>query len=329
MVGATFANTSNVAGNLGVTGAGGSILLDGNAGVQGKVSHHTGSTVTCIPAGSCPIKVAGVIEEIDMSAVAADAIAASAAYAAMTATQTYNGNITTSTSIGGNGCINVIQINGDIDLNGTKELTLSGTVEDYFVVNVTGYMETIGNADIVLDGIEPHQVIFNFTTPGEHVSLQGDSGGNFTILNVGGEVFLAGNSGGRGSLLCRPDAPRVPGQRRLLRRALRVPQSQLPGSGVHRLQHPDPGHAQGRSLGNASFFNVYFDTDDFEGHIEHFRLDAAGVVRDSNDDPAIDNVTNLFVGPPHWDAAVGCAPTAPARSTPPSPERGSTSTTPT
>ena len=305
MQGAAFANTSNVAGNLGVTGGGGDILLQGNAGVEGKVSHHTGSTVACVPAGSCPIKVAGVIEEVDMSAVEADVLAAAAAFAAMTPTQTFNGNLTSATSIGGNGCINVIQINGSIDLNGTKEITLSGTVEDYFVINITGDMETQGNADIVLDGIEPHQVIFNFTTPGSEVDLQGDSGGNFTILNTGGEVYLAGNAGGRGAYYAGQNQLVFQGSVDFFGEPFECrnpscPDPEFTGSNIQ-----IPATAQGRSLGNASFFNVYFDTNDFEGHIEHFRLDAAGVVRDVNDDPAIDPMTNLFVGPPHWDAAVG------------------------
>ena len=305
LVGSTFANSSVVAGNIGVTGSGGSVEVQGAAGVAGIVGHEPGSTVTCTPAGDCPSKILGGIVSQDMSGPEADLRAASAAFAAMAPTQTY-GNLTNATSIGGNGCINVIQINGEIDLNGTTTISLTGTVDDYFVINVTGDFLTSGNAEVVLDGLDPSQVIFNLVTPGATVELGGDSGGNFTILNPDGSIYLHGNSGGRGAYYAGATELTFQGNTDFFGEPFgcnlpACPDPEFTGSNIQ-----TPATAQGRSLGNASFFNVFFDLDDLEGHVEHYRLDGAGVIKDQMDVDAIDPMTDLFKATrdPYWDAAV-------------------------
>ncbi|MBW2269632.1 MAG: hypothetical protein JRH16_13745 [Deltaproteobacteria bacterium] len=180
-------------GNIGV-GDGGSAELQGSAAIDGYIEHHPGATVID------GHKAAGGVTAVDMTGAVADAIAASATFAAMSATQTFSG-IDNQVTVTGNGCINVIQVNGDIDLRGNDILRFKGGPEDYFVVNVDGFIETRGTTDIVLDGLEPNQVIFNITKPGAAVNLGGNSGGYGTFLNVAGEIYLHGNSGGRGAYI--------------------------------------------------------------------------------------------------------------------------------
>ena len=74
-----------------------------------------------------------------MSGPVADLFTASAAFAAMPVSQVF-GAITGSTTITGNGCINVINIVGGIDITGTDELRIQGSSEDYFIINITGDM---------------------------------------------------------------------------------------------------------------------------------------------------------------------------------------------
>jgi hypothetical protein len=303
--GSAWANSLTVPGNIGVTGAAGNILVQGNALVGGTAGHEFGSTVACIPAADCPTMIPGGIVEQDMSGPAADAIAASALFAAMTPTQTYGG-LNRSTSMAGNGCINVIQVNGDIDLNGNETIKLSGTSEDYFVINLTGDLITDGTADIELDGMEPSHVIFNMTTPGAEVELGGGSGGDFTILNPFGEIYLHGNSGGRGAYYA--------GQNRLFFQGnadfygnpfacgnASCPDPELTGANIQA-----PATPQGRSLGNSSFFYAWFDLNTYEGHLEHYRLTANGTIMDESGVDAIDGVTNEFSATrdPYFDAAI-------------------------
>lgn len=304
--GSVWTSTGTVTGNIGVSGTSGTIHVQGNAEVAGIAGHHPGSTVYCTPAGSCGTKIKGGIVQQDMSGPAIDAVAASVAFAAMPATQTYNGNLRSNTTIAGNGCINVIDINGDIDLDGDERVKLSGTSDDYYVINVTGSILTDGTADIVLDGMEPSHVIFNLVTPGERVELGGNSGGDFTILAPYGEVYLHGNSGGRGAYYAGQTRLIFQGNADFIGNPFACGNGSCPDPELTGANIQTPATPQGRSTGNSSFFYAYFDLNTYEGHLEHFRLGPAGTIWDESDVDAIDPVTHEFSSTrdPYWDAAI-------------------------
>jgi Tfp pilus tip-associated adhesin PilY1 len=67
-----------------------------------------------------------------------------------------------------------------------------------------------------------------------------------------------------------------------------------------------PATPQGRSLGNSSFFYAWFDLATYEGHLEHYRLTAAGSIMDEAGVNAIDSVTKEFEAgrDPYFDAAI-------------------------
>jgi choice-of-anchor A domain-containing protein len=95
-------------------------------------------------------------------------------------TQTINSSVTTNTTITGNGGLNVIKINGDINLGGSNSLTLSGGASDIFVVNVTGSLTINGSSNLgISGGVTAGHVLWEFIGP---------NGGNLTT-QVGNTVF--------------------------------------------------------------------------------------------------------------------------------------------
>jgi hypothetical protein len=67
-------------------------------------------------------------------------------------------------TIQGNGGLNVIQINGNIDLSGSSQLILKGSASDVFVINITGTLNISGTTAIPLSGgLTANHVLFNFT----------------------------------------------------------------------------------------------------------------------------------------------------------------------
>jgi len=318
--GNTLGNTLDVPGNIGMTGdtyPPAEVRLDGSASVGGKVDHHPGSQVRCTPISLCTTAILGGINERDMSGPHADLLAFSAALSAMTPTQTY-GSITRTTTISGNGCINVIQVNGNIDLGGKSALTFSGSSDDYFVVNVTGDVLTSGTAELLLNGMEPSNVVVNLLTPGKRVELGGDSGGDFTIVVPYGSAYLHGTSGGTGAYYAGVDKLHFQGSVTYYGDPFTCTDTSCPDPELTGANIQTPATPQGRGFGSTSFFYAYFDLSDYEGHLEHFRLDAAGVIRSADlaASQAVNPATREFYplssepgGPPYrtpyWDAAVG------------------------
>jgi hypothetical protein len=303
LIGSVFAESTYVGpatdGNIG-GGPGGSVLLQGAAAINGHIHHHPFTPVT----GGA--QAFGGVAPRDMLPVIADAVAASAAYEALTPTQTF-ASLTTSATITGNGCINVVQVRGEIDLENREELTFRGTSDDYFVVNVYGPIEVTGNAEIILDGLNPHQVIFNILDPGEDVHLQGDGTADGTFLNIGGDIDIQGNAGGRGAYMAGGSLLRFQGNADFYGEAFecgRVPACPDPERSGVNIQTPST--PTGRSTGNTPFFYAYYDTSNFEGHLEAFRVSPNGTVKDLLDVAAIDPVTDLPLSTrtPFWDAGV-------------------------
>jgi len=106
-----------------------------------------------------------------------------AAYAkGLLATQTF-ADITTATTITGNGGLNVI----DVANIHNAPLTLKGTSSDFFVINVSGSLQT--NVAMTLNGVSASNVLFNFTgTSGNVFQTSGGDTLYGTFLSVyGGE----------------------------------------------------------------------------------------------------------------------------------------------
>jgi len=98
----------------------------------------------------------------NLSGADADARAASLADAALPPTQVF-GNITSTTTITGNGGLNVIDV-GTINLMDT--LTLAGTASDVFIINVSGDFTCNGCAISLSGGVTYTNVLFNVFNAG-------------------------------------------------------------------------------------------------------------------------------------------------------------------
>lgn len=106
------------------------------------------------------------------------------AYAAsLTATQTF-GNITSATTITGNGGLNVI----DVSNIHNAPLTLNGTANDYFIINVSGQIQT--NQAMTLEGgVLASHVLFNLTGTGTVLQTSGGDQLYGTFLATDGGQF--------------------------------------------------------------------------------------------------------------------------------------------
>ena len=62
--------------------------------------------------------------------------------------------------------VSVYHINGRINLGTGKTLTISGNAADKFVINVTQGLDLGSGASIVVEGVQPGNVLFNFTGGG-------------------------------------------------------------------------------------------------------------------------------------------------------------------
>jgi hypothetical protein len=128
------------------------------------------------------------------STVAADAAEVSNYAASLTATKTFATNITSATTLTGDGGLNVI----DVKSIQNAALTFKGTAKDIFIVNVSGTYQT--NKSMTLQGVTAAQILFNFTgtsgnvlsTSGGDCTTNGKANGN-TCLDG---TFLATDGGG-------------------------------------------------------------------------------------------------------------------------------------
>jgi choice-of-anchor A domain-containing protein len=109
------------------------------------------------------------------------------------ATQTF-GSITSSTTIVGNGGLNVIQINGNVNLT-SANLLFHGTPSDIFVVNISGSMALTGSGFVSPSGgVYDTRVLLNFTGPGT-LTASGTPTVNATILAPNQAANFSGTFG--------------------------------------------------------------------------------------------------------------------------------------
>ncbi len=153
-------NQGNVNGNVGIGGGNGTLE---KSTVQGNLVLAPGANPDV---HSKDFFVTGTTTVNGLSRAFQDAINASAAFAALSPSQSF-GNITSSLVIMGVGGTNVIAVNG-IDINGGS-ITFNGGANDIFVVNVTEGMQ-LSHAQIILaGGVTSDHLIFNFANTGSEL----------------------------------------------------------------------------------------------------------------------------------------------------------------
>ena len=127
-----------------------------------------------------------------LAQVDSDAASTAAAAAALTPTQTF-GTIAHSTTVTGNGGVNVIAINGNI----RNSLILSGTSSDIFIVNVTGNVNLSGAATLGLaGGVTAGHVLYNFTGSHGSINIAASGSINGTLLAPTYDVTAVGTFNG-------------------------------------------------------------------------------------------------------------------------------------
>lgn len=170
----------------------GAVFYDGTGNVSGSLQ-ITPPVVTVSPS---------------VTSVALTAAQNFSSYAASLPVTQRFGNINNTTTIFGNGGLNVI----DVANIRNAQLVLSGTASDVFVINVSGSIQT--NQPITLSGVSASHVLFNLTgTSGNILQTSGGNvlygtylatnGGQFqfaqlnltgALINTGGDVHFVGGS---------------------------------------------------------------------------------------------------------------------------------------
>jgi hypothetical protein len=186
------------------------VTVNGNEGVSqgGSLTNMAPSTITGnayeFVAGQYtgPGKLLGslIINPALLTQNDIDAANASAAAAALAPTQTLSG-VSSSTVVNGNGGLNVIDVNGNI----TNSLTLNGSANDFFVVNVTGNIALGGSTSLGLSGgVTADHVLYNLIGSSGSVATHVGNTLNGTLLGLNynfnldgtfnGEIIGGGNS---------------------------------------------------------------------------------------------------------------------------------------
>ena len=295
MSGSAFADN----GNIGMAGGNAAkVIMSGGATIDGYIHHHLGTSVSLWS----PAAAGSGTAVRDMSQQKQDVLDFSAALAAFASTQFYPG-INNTLTIKGNGCINIIEVKGDIAVSGTKVLTLNGGPDDYFVFNVyDGSANFSGTGSIVLTGgLESHHVVFNLLKAGADAVLSGDGLANATFVTVNGKAVVSGAGSSLGAFYA--DGLSLSGGGSFEGRPFQCDcttiDPALLGTNVQR-----PAAAANRGAGNSHFFLASFNFEAEEGKLEALRLDTAGDIFDRNGLPAVDPATNLFEAgrTPYWEA---------------------------
>ncbi|MDR3605961.1 MAG: hypothetical protein P4M08_01115, partial [Oligoflexia bacterium] len=115
-------------------------------------------------------------------------------------TAVYKG-ITSSTTINGNGSLNVIQVNGDLSLSGGKTLSLNGGANDLFLINVTGNVTLSGGSSIAVGStLPPANVLIRLTSAGSSIMISGGANAAGTFLATQGSATISGAGKIEGSI---------------------------------------------------------------------------------------------------------------------------------
>ena len=287
-------------GNIGLAGGNSAkVVMSGGATIDGYIHHGSGTSLSLWS----PAAAGSGTAVRDLSQQRQDVLDFSAALAGFPPNQTYPSGINSTTTIVGNGCINIIEVRGDISVSGTKALTLKAGPDDYFIFNIyDGSTNFSGTGSIVLTGgLESHHVVFNLLKSGADAVLSGDGLANSTFVSVNGKAVVSGAGASKGAFYT--DGMSLSGGGSFEGRPFQCDcttiDPALLGTNVQR-----PAAPANRSSGNAHFFLASFDFEAEEGQLEALRIDAPGDIYDKNGDLAVDPATNLFEAAraPYWEA---------------------------
>jgi hypothetical protein len=161
-----------VNGNVGI-GSMGLVHLSGGATLLGALYADPLATIL-VDGGSA---FGGGTNIISFAAIQNAAIAENTAAALLTPTQTFPNGIQTATTIIGNGGQNVIAVNGQLHLSSGQNLTISGGPSDTFIFNFAqgAGFQLDGGASIILNGVSPNNVLFNFPGTGQQIQTSGNA----------------------------------------------------------------------------------------------------------------------------------------------------------
>ncbi len=212
--GSSYLNFSAVTvnGNVGV-GSGGSLNLMSPSTINGDVYLTSAGQMY----GPGTLNGTSTVNAPYVAQAISDAMTAYNTATALAPTVTINGNLTTNTSITGNGGMNVIKITGNVNLN-SQSLTLNGTSADTFVINVAGGFDLGGNGGIVAGaGVSASQILINVESSGTKLTSKVGNIVDGTLLapydplefhSVSGAIFAGG--GGEVKLMSDATVDNVP-----------------------------------------------------------------------------------------------------------------------
>ncbi len=147
---------------------------------------------TASNSNSSKVVVRGGTVQRDLAQANADALNASTAAALLTPTAVFEW-IAKSQTITGRPGLNVIVVDSIVLSAGT--LTISGGVQDEFIINVTGKLTlSLGSAIRLAGGLLPSRVMFNVARPGDDVTLSGASKISGSVLVACNRLRLSGAS---------------------------------------------------------------------------------------------------------------------------------------
>src|SRR5208282_2686387 len=132
-------NQLQIGGNVGIGASGQIDVSSGGDNFPGTLFADPTAKVT-ISKGS---GFAGGVVTQSMAAIQNAALAAASAFGSLSPTQTLS-QISSATTITGNGGQNVILVNGSVNLSSKQNLTISGGSNDTFIFNITGGMNLNG-----------------------------------------------------------------------------------------------------------------------------------------------------------------------------------------
>ena len=191
MSGSAFADN----GNIGLASGDKKVALSGGSTIDGYIHHHAGTSLDLWS----PAAAGSGTAVKDLDGARADAISFANIIAALPATQT-EPEINNDITFNGNGCVNIIEIKGDVTVGSGKKITLNGGPDDYFLFNVYGSVNFSGDSSITLTGgVTSNHVVFNVRIAGKNISISGDSAANATFITETGKLTASGGGSSLGA----------------------------------------------------------------------------------------------------------------------------------
>lgn len=146
----------------------------------------------------------GSVSSVDLSNQIKTIVDTNKSFQDLVATVTLSG-IKDSTTIIGNGGLNVVSVDGDLSLSGKRTLLLKGGASDTFVVRVSGSIRISGGASIDTLGTPANRVLIANTGSGSGIGISGQSRVVGTIFAPGRGLSVTGGGTIEGSVISSGD----------------------------------------------------------------------------------------------------------------------------